>query len=299
MTTVRAVSGGRRAAPVAPPQPVPSAGSRPPQVWRLGLARGGVELRMFWRDRNLLVFTFALPLVLLALLGAVFGDEPPDGGPGGAGASSAMLLTASMLSAGVASAAFTGLGTGVAVDRDDGTLRRLRGVPMPAAAYVVGKIILTLVVCLGSVAVLLAAGALLFDLPLPREPQRWLTLTWVFLLGGASCALLGIAASSLALTARSVGAVMNLPYLVLAFVSGVFVVPVTALPPALVAVGSLFPMKWMAQGFRSALLPDELRALEIAGAWEHGRVALVLAAWCLGGLLLCLTTFRWRGRRDG
>ena len=27
--------------------------------------------------------------------------------------------------------------------------------------------------------------------------------------------------------------------------------------------------------------------------------ALVLAAWCLGGLILCLTTFRWQGRKDG
>jgi ABC-2 type transport system permease protein len=268
-------------------------------VWRLGLARGGVELRMFWRDRNLVVFTFALPVVLLVLLGSIFGSEPPDGRIGGAGVTSAMLLTAGMLTAGVASTAFTGLGSGVAVDRDDGTLRRLRGVPMPPAAYFLGKIILTLVVCLGSVAVLLGVGALLFDLPLPREPQRWLTFGWVFLLGGASCALLGIAASSLAVTARSVGAVMNLPYLVLAFISGVFVVPVTALPPALFAVGSLFPMRWMAQGFRSAFLPDELQVLELNRAWEHGRVALVLAAWCLGGLLLCLTTFRWRGRRDG
>jgi ABC-2 type transport system permease protein len=29
------------------------------------------------------------------------------------------------------------------------------------------------------------------------------------------------------------------------------------------------------------------------------RVALVLGAWVIGGLVLCLTTFRWKGRRDG
>ena len=55
----------------------------------------------------------------------------------------------------------------------------------------------------------------------------------------------------------------------------------------------------MAQGFRSVFLPDELAAPGAAGAWEHGRIALVLAAWCLGGLILCLTTFRWQGRKDG
>jgi ABC-2 type transport system permease protein len=30
-----------------------------------------------------------------------------------------------------------------------------------------------------------------------------------------------------------------------------------------------------------------------------GRVALVLAAWCLLGLVLCVTTFRWTTKRDG
>ena len=30
-----------------------------------------------------------------------------------------------------------------------------------------------------------------------------------------------------------------------------------------------------------------------------GKVALVLGAWCVGGLMLCLTTFRWTTKRDG
>ena len=60
----------------------------------------------------------------------------------------------------------------------------------------------------------------------------------------------------------------------------------------------MFPLKWMAQGMRSVFLPDALASHEVAGAWEHGRIALVLGAWCIGGLILCLTTFRWRGRRE-
>jgi ABC-2 type transport system permease protein len=55
----------------------------------------------------------------------------------------------------------------------------------------------------------------------------------------------------------------------------------------------------MAQGFRSAFLPDTILTQEVVNSWEHGRTAIILAAWCIGGLALCLTTFRWRGRRDG
>jgi ABC-2 type transport system permease protein len=61
-------------------------------------------------------------------------------------------------------------------------------------------------------------------------------------------------------------------------------------------IAAFFPLKWMAQGLRSVFLPDALAAQEPAGSWELGRVALVLALWCIAGLLLCVATFRWQDR---
>jgi ABC-2 type transport system permease protein len=260
----------------------------------LGAARGGVELRSFWRERDAVVFTFALPAVLLTLLGSLF-----DGIYDGSTVSSAQYLAPSMIAAGVASTTFVNLGIGIAEDRDDGTLKRLRGLPMPRAAYFLGKVLMVVAVTFVEVVVLLVIGMALFDLSLPATPQRWWTFAWVFLLGTVACSLLGIAASSVARTARSAPAVMNLPFVVLAFVSGIYFTPVNAIPEPLSTIGALFPLKWMAQGFRSAFLPDSILAYEVVPSWEHGRTALVLAAWCIGGLVLCLTTFRWRGRRDG
>ena len=73
----------------------------------------------------------------------------------------------------------------------------------------------------------------------------------------------------------------------------------TDLPAWMQQVAALFPLKWMAQGLRSVFLPESLAMLEPAGSWELGRVALVLGAWCLAGLLLCRFTFRWTTARDG
>ena len=61
----------------------------------------------------------------------------------------------------------------------------------------------------------------------------------------------------------------------------------------LLVVGSIFPVKWMAQGFRSVLLPPEMVVFEPAGSWEHGRTLLMLTAWSVIGLLCCLRVFRW------
>ena len=47
-----------------------------PSVWRAGLARGQVELKSFFRERQSVVFILAMPAIMLALLGAIFGKEP-------------------------------------------------------------------------------------------------------------------------------------------------------------------------------------------------------------------------------
>jgi ABC-2 type transport system permease protein len=120
----------------------------------------------------------------------------------------------------------------------------------------------------------------------------------VFVLSIASCSLLGIAISSLAKSAQSSAAVVNVPYIALQFMSGVYIV-IEALPDWMRTVGSFFPIKWAAQGFRSVFLPDSMMAREAAGSWELGKTALVLGTWCVVGLALCLLTFRWTNKRAG
>jgi ABC-2 type transport system permease protein len=76
-------------------------------------------------------------------------------------------------------------------------------------------------------------------------------------------------------------------------------IPVSDVPAWMLNVGSLFPIKWVAQGFRSVFLPDSMTVMEAAGSWELGKTALVLGAWCVIGVVLCLLTFRWTNRKDG
>jgi ABC-2 type transport system permease protein len=264
-----------------------------PGALPLGFARATVELKTFFRQKETVIFTFSLPIIMLAILGSVFADVVE-----GTTITVSQLFVGGMIAGGVASTSFVTLGASIAADRDDGTLKRLRGTPMPKVSYFLGKVLLVLAASVAEVILLLAIGVGLFDLELPMATDRWFTFGWVFALGVTACSMIGIAVSSLARTARSAGALSNLGLLVLMFASGVYFIPVSALPEPLVSVGSVFPLKWMAQGMRSVFLPDELSSLEITGAWEHGRIALVLGAWCIGGLILCLTTFRWRGRRE-
>jgi ABC-2 type transport system permease protein len=257
----------------------------------LGVSRAGVELRTFFRQRDTVAFTFSLPVVILLVLGSVLNFRV-DGISGG------QLLTAGLIAGGVASTSFVNLAVGIANDRDNGTLKRLQGMPLPPASYFFGKIGLVAVASLAESAIMLVVGRFAFDLQLPTSAGVWLTFAWVFALGVTGCSLLGVALTSLTRTSSGAAAMANLVLIVLQFISGVYVQPLRNLPAPLTFVASLFPIKWMAQGFRSVFLPDSLAGIEMAGTWEHGRTALVLGAWCIGGLVLCLATFRWRGRAD-
>ncbi|GII30991.1 transport permease protein [Planotetraspora mira] len=248
---------------------------------------------MFFREKDGVVFTFAFPIVLLVLFGSIFAGDLED-----TGVTVSQLYTAGLIGAGVMGAGFQNLGIGIATERQDGTLKRLAGTPMPPSAYFVGKVLVVLLIAVLEVAILLAIGVTMYDLDLPSEASKWLTFTWVFLLGVSGSALLGIAASSLPRSAKSAAAVISMPFVVLQFVSGVFI-PFTAMPQWLMNIASVFPLKWMCQGFRSVFLGDGGAALEAAKSYELDRVALVLGAWLIGGAVLCLTTFRWKSRRDG
>lgn len=262
-----------------------------PSVARLSLSRTGLELKSFFRRREAVVFTFSLPVVLLIIFGSIF-----HGTVGHTGVSYRLYFTAGIIASGIMSTTFVNLGITIVLEREDGTLKRLAGTPMPRAAYFAGKALSSLVIAAIEVAILLAIAVALYGLKLPSTGGRWVTFVWVFLLGVATCTMLGIAVSSVPRSSRSAAAVLNLPYLVLQFISGVYF-PFSSLPKGMQDVAALFPLKWLCQGLRSVFLPDTLLPAEPAHSWELGRVALVLTAWLVGSLILCMRTFRWQSDR--
>jgi ABC-2 type transport system permease protein len=183
----------------------------------------------------------------------------------------------------------------LAMDRHDGTVKRLAGTPMPPAAYLLGKLGSVLVVAVAQATLLVLLGVTAFDADVPRGDQL-LTAAWVFVLGLTSAVLLGMSLSTLISNPRSAGAVMTFPFIVLQFISGIWFV-FTDLPEWLQDVASVFPLRWMAQGMRAAFLPDSFGAAEAGGSWQLGTVALVLGAWTVVGIGLVVTRFRLRVER--
>jgi len=251
----------------------------------LGIARGRLELRQFFRGRASVIFVFAFPVLLLLIFGAIFRGTIAPGVP------FIRYFVAGIIAAGLMSVGFQSLAIQIPIERDRGVLKRLAGTPMPRSAYFIGKVVMVLVTGVLETALLLAVAALFYQVPLPDSGAKWLTFGWVSLLGISACTLCGIAFSSVPREGMRAPAVVTPVALVLQFISGVYF-SFSQLPPWMQHVASLFPLKWMTQGMRSAFLPDALGAAEVEGSWDLPMVALVLVAWVVIGLVLCLRTFR-------
>ena len=257
-----------------------------PSALQLGIRRGGLEIRQFARQRESVVFTLLFPVILLAIFGSVFRDTIAPG------VTFSQYFVAGMIASGLVNTGFQALAITIPMEREVGALKRLRGTPMPASSYFIGKAILIFVSMVVQILLLLGFGVAFFGLDMPTDVSKWLTFTWLVLLGSACSTALGIAFSIVPKSGRGASAVVSPIVIILQFFSGVFFV-FTQLPGWMQQVAAIFPLKWLTQGMRSIFLPDNFATREIAGNWETGRTFAIIGIWLVVGTFLAIRTFKW------
>jgi ABC-2 type transport system permease protein len=290
--------------PTTPPAPRrpgrvptgPAPAAPPPfraRTLRLAVARSRVETLQFFRQRDAVVFSFLFPTIMLLIFGTVYSGDLPGGIP------FTQYFLPGIAAAGVLLTSFQTMAIELAVERDQGALRRLRLSPLPPTAFFLGKIGQVLVTTAAQLALLLGVAAVVYDVPMPATAELWWRFVWVAALGTAAGTVLGIAFSSVPPNARTASAVVTPPMIVLQFLSGVYFL-VSDLPAWMLDLASLFPLKWIAQGMRSVFLADtSWLEMEPSGSWQTTETALVLAVWLVVGLVLARLTFRWLPRGHG
>ena len=258
---------------------------------RAGLRRGVIELRATFTNGQDL-WTYFFPTVVLLV--AVFwmrGSTVP-----GTDFSLGARTLPSALGMGLLFGGLLGLANQLVIDREDGTLLRAKAIPDGMLGYLVGKIVLVSAVALIGVVIQLTPGLFFLDGLRLGDPGAWLTLAWVVPLGLVATLPLGAVIGSLVENPRNMGLVV-MPIFGLIALSGIFY-PINGLPGWLQGVAQVFPLYWLGLGMRSALLPGDLAAVELGGAWRHLETVGVLGAWAVLGLVLAPVVLRRMARRE-
>jgi ABC-2 type transport system permease protein len=255
----------------------PAAPARHPSWWGAAWRQYRLERRMFWRNPTAAFFGFLLPLLLLAMFGAIFADQQADLNvivPGIAGMS-------------VMSSTFVSLAYNLTFLRERGILKRLRGTPLSSSAYLAGIAANAVTNTVLQVGVVLVAGKLFFGIPWPGD---WLALL-VFLAAGVICfAALGVALSHAIPNSESAPAYVNAVFLPMIILAGVFYDEENA-PAVLRDIAAVTPLKHLIDGLSGAIVHGE-------GVGDHLVALVALALWAAAGVLLAIRGFSWEARRS-
>lgn len=244
---------------------------------RLFLHELRAQQHMFWRNREAAFFSFVFPILLLVLIGSVYGDDEIEG------VRAPTYLLVGLLGYGVAANAFAGLAITLVVRREAGLLKRVRGTPLPPGTYLAAVIGSTVVVIGLQVVAQLLLGVFALDADWPERPALFVL---AILTGAAAFAALGIAITTVVRTADGSSAVVNAIFLPAAFISGVFF-STEEMPAILEAIAEILPLTHFL---------DLVRATFVSGESFAPSAVAAVVVWGIIGAAVALRMFRWEPR---
>lgn len=250
-----------------------------PTTRALVLEQTRYQVLTFVRSPVGMFFTLGLPIFMLVLFNALFGDGTVQGGW-----SVQQFYTGGLAAFTAVSATYTNLVNVVPIRRDEGILKRWRSTPIQPGVYLAGWILGALGIAVLGVVIQLTLGVLVYDLSIELAKVPAMIVT--FVVGVSSFAALGLAIAGLVPNADSAPAVANATILPLAFVSDVFI-PLDDPPRWLDLVGDVFPLKPFVNAFQNTLNP-----FVDAPGFSWSKLAVV-AAWGVGGALVATKSFTW------
>lgn len=233
------------------------------------------ECLRYLRNPGFLLPTLLFPTVFYLMFGVLLARNNN-------GADAARYLLAAYATFGVMAPGLFGFGVSLALERDTGLLTLKRALPMPPAAYLIGKMVMAMLVA-AIVAVLMLALAV-WVAHVPLSVQQMLQLFVVELLGVLPFCALGLLVGTL-VKGQGAPGLINMVYLPMAFASGLWF-PLAALPKVLQQVAPIWPSYHLNQLALSAV------GLNDASGLPH---VLVLCAFTAGFLWLSARRLRRNG----
>ena len=262
------------------PDPTTTVAARPSDLsllWRQFRAQN----KLFLRNPFSAFFSLAFPVMFLLLFGSL------NGGGRIAELNNIryiQFLAPGMLAFAVISTCYTGLVTGVAINRDEGLLKRVRGTPLPPWVYITARIASAVFFSLVSAVVMVVAAVVLFHV---EVIGRMLPAAAVTLLAGAACfCALGMAVAAVIPNGEAAPVIANFTFFPIAFVSDLFF-PTAGAPAWVGTVGSIFPVKHFALALESTFNP-----FVHGSGFQWGHLA-VMALWMVLAVVVAVRFFRW------
>lgn len=235
-----------------------------------------LERRMFWRNPTAAFFNFFFPLIFLGLFGAIFSGDQQN----------LDVIVPGIAGMAIMATTFSALAHNLVFLREQGVLKRMRGTPLPEWSYLGGIFGNAVTNAAIQIAIVVVAGKLFFGIDWPKD---WLELL-VFVAAGVTClAALGVAWSHVIPNFDAAPAYVNIVFLPVIFISGVFYDASNA-PQFLRDIAQALPLTHIIDGLSGALVSGR-------GIGDNLSGLVVVGIWALAGIVLAVRGFSWESRR--
>ncbi len=237
---------------------------------------GWVELKLFAREPITVVFTLALPLMFLFVMGGVFGNTP-DRHFGGAGPMN--YYTPAYIGLVMASLGLIALPVHLAAYREHGILRRFRASSVSAWTVLGAQMIVSFVTVLACSVLLVAMAMIAYDVVAPKEIGL---LVGAYLLSLVTFTAIGVLLGALMPTPRAAQGIGLILFFLMLMLAGAGPPP-DVMTSAMRAVGNATPLHYVIH-----VLQDPW----MGHGWNWAASGAV-AAFMAGATLLSFRVFRW------
>lgn len=235
-----------------------------------------LERRMFWRNPSAAFFNFLLPLLFLAFFGAIAHGKRHQ----------LNILIPGIAAMSVMATTFSALAFNMTFLREQGILKRMRGTPLPSRTYLGAIALNALTNTVIQVIVVVLAGRAVFGI---GWPQNLAELILFVALGVLCFSTLGVALAHAIPNFESAPVYVNMVFLPLIFISGVFY-DVKNVPGFLRDIAQALPLKHLIDGLESGMVTGH-------GIGDNWTAIAALLLWTAVGVVLAVRGFSWEQRR--
>ena len=233
-----------------------------------------IEIRRALRNRRYVMLAIAFPVVFYLLYtGVLSGAAAPADAPVG-GTTWGTYFMVSMATYGAIGAALGGAIL-IAQERSSGWTRQLRVTPLPASAYLGGKLLVSYIVTVPAIAAVMVAGLVINHVEL--SATAWLQMLVSLAIGALPFAALGMLIGYL-FDANSAQGAMMISFFSLAILGGLWA-PLSSFPDTLATIGRMLPSFRLADLGRDAATGAAPDLTDIAVLVVYAVVIGGLAAW--------------------
>lgn len=236
------------------------------------------ELKLNIRNMNMVIFAVIMPLVVLVILGFIYGTKAADNGAAYTflEQSFGALCTISICAGGL-----MGLPLVISEYRERKILKRFQVTPVSPLKLLIVEFTIYVVYCLVSMLTLIPAAMLIWNV---RISGSWLAFLGSWMLTMVSTLSIGMMVGGIAKNSKSASVIACILYFPMLIFSGA-TLPFEVMPEVMQKIVSIFPLTQGIQLMKSTFL-----GLPTQNAWLPVVVMVFVTVICTG---IAVKFFKW------